>query len=104
MSSAEKPKKRKWTRKQLKATQGMLTQQAQTNIYASQAGMTTFGAVRHGPDIRSDDLNKDGNTILTQQAQTNIYASQKGMTSYGAVRHGGDIKVTELYDEVSDED
>lgn len=88
----EKRKMRKWTRKQLRASQGLLTQQAKTNVFASQAGMTGFGAVRHGPDIRADDQLKEGESLLTQVAKTNIYASQKGMTGYGAVRHGPDIR------------
>jgi hypothetical protein len=49
-------KKKKFTKKQLRSSQGMLTQQAQTNIYANQTGMTTFGAVRHGADIRVREL------------------------------------------------
>lgn len=48
--------KKKFTKRQLRASQGMLTQQAKTNIYANQTGMTTFGAVRHGPDIRVREL------------------------------------------------
>ena len=59
MSSAA-PKKKKFTRKQLRASQSMLTQQAQTNIYASQVGMTPFGAVRHGGDIRVTELYDEG--------------------------------------------
>ena len=94
----QKPKKR-WTKKQLRASQGLLTQQAKTNIYANQAGMTCPGAVRHGADIRADDANQEGQAILTQQAATNIYANQSGMTSFGAVRHGKDIAVKELYEE-----
>ena len=97
--STEGKKKKKFSKKQLRASQGLLTQMAQTNVYASQAGMKCFGAVRHGADIRSDDLDATGNSVLTQQSATHIYASQKGMTGFGAVRHGGDIKVTELYDE-----
>lgn len=76
---SDQPKKKKWTRKQLRASQGLLTQQAKTNIYASQTGMTGFGAVRHGPDIRSDDTLKEAQGLLTQQTLTNIYDSQKGM-------------------------
>lgn len=103
MSTGAK-KKSKFTRKQLRASQGILTQQTKTNVYASQAGMTTYGAVRHGPDIRADDTVKDSQCLLTQQTKTNIYDSQKGMTPFAAVRHGADIRVTELYDEVSDSD
>ncbi|XP_052803341.1 calponin homolog OV9M-like [Mya arenaria] len=87
----KKPRK-KFSRKQLRASQGMLTMQAQTNIYASQKGMTGFGAVRHGRDIRADNVCQAGNGELTMVAKTNIYASQKGMTSFGAVRHGSDIR------------
>jgi len=105
MSSEGQPKqKRKWTRKQLRASQGILTQQSKTNIYASQAGMTGYGAVRHGADIRADDQVKEGESMLTQQAATNIYDSQKGMRCYGAVRHGPDIRVRELYEEGDDDD
>lgn len=99
--SEGKPKKR-WTKKQLRASQGLLTQQAKTNIFCSQAGMTGFGAVRHGPDIRADDQVKEGEAMLTQQAETNIYASQKGIRCFGAVRHGPDIRVRELYEEGDD--
>lgn len=53
-------KKKKFSRKQLRASQGLLTQQAKTNIYANQSGMTTFGAVRHGPDIRVRELYEEG--------------------------------------------
>lgn len=53
-------KKRRFTKKQLRATQGMLTQQAKTNIYANQAGMTAFGAVRHGKDIAVKELYEEG--------------------------------------------
>ena len=92
-------KKRRWTRAQLRASQGLLTQQAKTNIYSSQAGMTGFGSVRHGPDIRADDQNKEGESLLTQVAKTNIYASQRGMTGYGAVRHGADIRADDCVPE-----
>ncbi|KAH3699755.1 hypothetical protein DPMN_074717 [Dreissena polymorpha] len=102
-SAAQKPKKR-WSKKQLRASQGLLTQQAKTNIYASQKGMTGYGAVRHGADIRADDQVKEGETMLTQQAATNIYDSQKGMRCYGAVRHGPDIRVRELYEEGDDDE
>lgn len=49
-------KKKRFSKKQLRSGQGMLTQQAKTNIYACQTGMTTFGAVRHGADIRVREL------------------------------------------------
>lgn len=64
-------KKQKFSRKQLRASQGMLTQQARTNIYANQTGMTTFGAVRHGPDIRVREL-YDGpdDEFLTDEEET----------------------------------
>lgn len=84
--SDSKPKKR-WTRKQLRASQGLLTQQAKTNIYASQTGMTGFGAVRHGPDIRADDSVKEAEGLLTQQTLTNIYDSQKGRYKAFCVSH-----------------
>lgn len=103
MSEEKKPKKR-WTKKQLRASQGLLTMQAKTNIYASQAGMTGYGAVRHGADIRADDQVKEGESMLTQQAETNIYDSQKGTRGFGAVRHGPDIRVRELYEEGDDDE
>lgn len=59
MEGVQKKKKR-FTKKQLRASQGMLTQQAKTNIYASQAGMTAFGAVRHGKDIAVKELYEEG--------------------------------------------
>ena len=59
----------------------------------------SFGSVRHGADIRADDLVKDGEGELTQQAATNRFCTQSGMTSFGAVRHVSDIKVKQLYDE-----
>ena len=95
MSVDDEPKpkqKRRFSRKQLRASQGLLIQQAKTNIYASQCGMTCFGAVRHGSDIRADKADQTGQGMLTLQAATHIYASQKGMTGFGAVRHGSDIK------------
>ena len=79
-----------------------MTLQTGTNQFASQKGMS-FGSVRHGADIRADDLLKEGENELTLQAGTNRFATQKGMTSFGAVRHVSDIKVTQLYDE-GDED
>ncbi|XP_060596033.1 uncharacterized protein C53C9.2-like [Ruditapes philippinarum] len=88
----EKKPKRKFSRKQLRASQGMLTMQAKTNIYSSQTGMTCFGAVRHGSDIRADNACPEGQGELTQTAKTNVFASQKGMTCFGSVRHGPDIR------------
>ena len=64
----------------------------------------SFGSVRHGADIRADDLLKEGENELTLQAGTNRFATQKGMTSFGAVRHVSDIKVTQLYDEGDDDE
>ncbi len=52
-----------------------------TNKYASQKGMS-FG-VRHGADIRADDLTKQGADVIGLQAGTNRYATQKGMTFGG---------------------
>lgn len=93
METEEKPKqKRRFSRKQLRASQGILTMQAKTNVYSSQAGMTCFGAVRHVSDIRADNSCPEGQGELTMTAKTNIYASQKGMTCFGAVRHGSDIR------------
>lgn len=88
----EKKTKRRFSRKQLRASQGLLTMQAKTNIYSSQAGMTCFGAVRHVSDIRADDSCPEGQGELTQTAKTNIFASQKGMACFGSVRHGPDIR------------
>jgi len=103
MSGEAKPKKR-WSKKQLRQSQGLLTQQAKTHIYASQKGMTGYGAVRHGADIRADDQVKEGESQLTQVSETNIYDSQKGMTGFGAVRHGPDIRVKELYEDGDDDE
>ena len=50
-----------------------------------------FGGVRHGADIRADDLQKDGADIIGLQMGTNRYATQKGMVM-GGVRHGADIR------------
>ena len=101
--SEVKPTKKRWTKKQLRASQGLLTQQAKTNIYSSQAGMTGFGSVRHGPDIRADDQNKEGEGLLIQPAKTNIYDSQAGTRGFGSVRHGADIRIRELYEGDDDE-
>ena len=98
----EKPKK-KFSKKQLRAGHCLLTLQTGTNQFASQKGMS-FGSVRHGADIRADDLDREGCGELTQQSATNKYASQQGMTSFGAVRHVSDIKVTQLYDEGDDDE
>lgn len=54
--SEKKKPKSKFTRKQLKAGQTFLTQQAATNKFASQQGMTSFGAVRHVSDIKVTEL------------------------------------------------
>lgn len=88
----EKKPKRKFSRKMLRASQGLLTMQSKTNIYSSQSGMTCFGAVRHGSDIRADNSCAEGHGELTQTAKTNVFASQKGMTCFGSVRHGPDIR------------
>ena len=64
----------------------------------------SFGSVRHGADIRADDLDREGTGELTQQTATNRFCSQAGMTSFGAVRHVSDIKVTQLYDEGDDDE
>ena len=93
----KKPRK-KFSKKQLRAGHCLLTLQTGTNQFASQKGMS-FGSVRHGADIRADDLVKDGEGELTQQAATNRFCTQSGMTSFGAVRHVSDIKVKQLYDE-----
>lgn len=77
--------KKNCTKKQLQTSQGLLTQQAKTNVYASQSSTTTFGAIRHGADIHAVDVNKDNEGVLIQQATTHINASQKGMTEYGSV-------------------
>ena len=55
----EKPKK-KFSKKQLRAGQCFLTLQTGTNQYASQAGMTSFGAVRHVSDIKVTQLYDEG--------------------------------------------
>ncbi|KAH3699754.1 hypothetical protein DPMN_074716 [Dreissena polymorpha] len=67
MESGGKPKKR-FSKKQLRASQGLLTQQARTNIYANQTAMTPFGAVRHGADIRVRELYEgDSDDFLTDE-------------------------------------
>ena len=63
--TSKKPRK-KFSRKQLRAGQSFLTQQAATNRFASQEGMTSFGAVRHVSDIKVTELydeydDEDGN-------------------------------------------
>lgn len=65
-------KKKKFSKKQLRASQGMLTQQAKTNIYASQTGMTTFGAVRHGADIRVRELYEGPDDDFLPDEETSI--------------------------------
>lgn len=92
MEITEKKPKRKFTKKQLRASQGLLTMQAKTNIYSSQSGMTCFGAIRHVSDIRADNSCPEGQGEIIMPAKTNIYASQKGMKCFGAVRHGPDIR------------
>ena len=51
--------------------------------------------VRHGADIKSDDVTNEGKTVINLQAGYNKGANQTGM-SFGAVRHGGDIKVPKI--------
>ncbi|XP_052255118.1 calponin homolog OV9M-like [Dreissena polymorpha] len=101
--TSEKPKEKtkKFSKKQLRASDGLLTLQTGTNQFATQKGMS-FGAVRHGADIKADDLDPQGNTLLTQQAATNRFATQKGM-SFGAVRHGVDIRSDDMVPEGSAE-
>ena len=89
----KKPKK-KFSKKQLRGGHCLLTLQTGTNQFASQKGMS-FGSVRHGADIRADDLDREGTGELTQQSATNKYATQKGM-SFGSVRHGADIRADDL--------
>ena len=60
MSEQTKEKKRpKFTRAQLRAGQGVIGLQAGTNKVASQAGMTSFGAMRHIADIKVKELWED---------------------------------------------
>lgn len=55
-SETNKKPRKKFSRKQLRAGQSFLTQQAATNRFASQEGMTSFGAVRHVSDIKVTEL------------------------------------------------
>ena len=54
-----KPKK-KFSKKQLRAGNCFLTHQTGTNRFASQTGMTSFGAVRHVSDIKVTQLYDEG--------------------------------------------
>ncbi len=58
-----------------------------------QSGMT-FGGVRHGADIRADQLTGRGNDVIPLQMGTNQLATQsKHKIVIGGVRHAGDISV-----------
>lgn len=92
----KKKPKRKFTRDQLRSGQTFLTQQAWTNRFDSQAGTRGFGAVRHGVDIKADDLNAQGNTEVILQSGTNKFDSQKGTRGFGAVRHVADIRADDI--------
>ena len=83
--------KKQFSKKQLRAGHGFIHQMAATNQYASQKGMSPFGSVRHGRDIKADDADQRGQGVLTKVAATHLYASQKGMAPFGSVRHGKDI-------------
>ena len=52
-----------------------------------------MGGVRHGADIRCDNMSREGQSTITLQYGTNKFATQSGMTSIGAVRHIADIRV-----------
>lgn len=58
-----------------------------------------MGGVRHGADIRCDDMTKEGQSTITLQYGTNKYASQSGMRGMGAQRHISDIRVDKMSDE-----
>ncbi|KAI1724067.1 calponin family repeat domain-containing protein [Ditylenchus destructor] len=91
--SAGKPSK--FDKAKLMKSEGIIPIQAGSNKYASQKGMTGFGAPRDVIDkVKSDNLaeitdetkiaNLKGSTWL--QSGTNKFASQKGQTSFGATR------------------
>ena len=72
-------KKKRFTRKQLRAGQGMLTQQSKTNIYCSQQGMTCFGAVRHGKDIAVKELyEEEGDYPTDEEEEAKPVATRRG--------------------------
>ena len=100
MAGPEKTKKKrpksKFSRDQLRSGQTFLTQQAWTNRFDSQAGTRGFGAVRHGVDIKADDLNPEGNKEVILQSGTNRFDSQKGTRGFGAVRHVADIRADDI--------
>lgn len=85
---------RQWTEAQLRASEGIVSLQSGTNKFASQKGMT-FGGVRHGADIKADDMSLESQGICSLQMGTNKFASQKGM-SFGSVRHVADIRCDDV--------
>ena len=92
----KKKPKRKFTRDQLRSGQTFLTQQAWTNRFDSQSGTRGFGAVRHGVDIKADDINAESNKEVILQSGTNKYDSQAGTRGFGAVRHVADIRADDI--------
>jgi len=82
---------------QKRAGHGIIGLQMGTNKLASQKGMA-MATVRHGADIRCDDLRQESSGELSLQAGTNRFASQRGM-SFGSVRHGADIRADDAQKE-----
>lgn len=91
------PQRKRWTREQLKATDGIIPLQYGTNQFASQQGMTGFGAFRNTTvEVVADGTKahpnglvpgaRESEAIVPLQYGTNRFASQKGMTGFGAFR------------------
>ena len=53
----------------------------------------SFGAVRHGGDIKVEAIR--GHEVTPLQSGTNRGANQRGMT-FGGVRHGADLRVGKM--------
>ena len=73
-----------------------LSVQTGTNKFASQSGMTCFGASRNVWDTRAGDMSRESQAVLTMQTGTNKHASQSGMSSFGATRKISDIRADDL--------
>jgi hypothetical protein len=87
---------REFTHEQMRTGHTIIGLQAGSNKFASQAGMSCIGGVRHVSDIRADDMTKDGQGVIGLQAGTNKFASQAGMSSMGGVRHCADIRADDM--------
>ena len=57
-----------FTDEQIKASHSIIGLQAGYNKGASQKGMS-FGATRHGNDIKSDDMTREGQAIISLQSR-----------------------------------